>query len=124
MPLKASCHCGAVQLQVDGELPSKLTRCTCTFCAKRGALLAYFKPEQLRVEAEEACDRVYRWQTQLVAHHFCGGCGCATFSDSPDFQRDGSWDGKTRRIGLNARIIDDFDADAAAVEVIDGRNLW
>jgi hypothetical protein len=30
----------------------------------------------------------------------------------------------TRRIGVNARLFDDFDAANAPVSVIDGRNLW
>jgi hypothetical protein len=42
----------------------------------------------------------------------------------PAFEKDGSWDGKTRRIGVNARLFDGFDAATAAVEVIDGKNLW
>jgi len=53
-----------------------------------------------------------------------GSSGCGTFSDSPDFKPDGTWDGKTRRIGVNARLFDDFEAATAPVVVIDGRNLW
>ena len=59
-----------------------------------------------------------------MLHHFCPTCGCATFSDTPDFQPDGSWDGETRRMVVNARLFDGFDAAAADVDVIDGRHLW
>ena len=55
---------------------------------------------------------------------FLRHCGCGTFSDNPDFQPDGTWDGTTRRIGVNARLLDDFDAAVAPVLVIDGTNLW
>lgn len=123
MSVRGSCHCGQVEFEVDAELPDKLTRCTCSFCSKRGTLYMYCKPEAFRV-AVHGDDAVYRWQTRKVAHHFCGRCGCTTWSDSPEFQRDGSWDGHTRRIGLNARLIEGFDAAEAPVEVIDGRNLW
>ena len=61
---------------------------------------------------------------RLVDHHFCKNCGVSTFSDSPAFERDGSWDKKTRRIGVNARLFDDFDAASAPVSVLDGKNLW
>jgi hypothetical protein len=57
---------------------------------------------------------VYRWQTRQVARHFCADCGCATFSDSLAFESDGKWDGSTRRIGVNARLFDDFDAAPAS----------
>jgi hypothetical protein len=46
------------------------------------------------------------------------------FSDSPAFEPDGKWDGKARRLGVNARLFDGFDAAEARVAVIDGKNLW
>lgn len=64
-----------------------------------------------------------RWQTKQVAPHFCATCGCAAFSDGPAFEPDGRWDSSTRRIGVNARLFDDFDAALAPVVVIDGKHL-
>ena len=66
----------------------------------------------------------YRRNSKQVAHNFCPSCGCGTFSDNPAFKPDGSWDGKTRRMGVNARLFDNFDAAVAPVQVIDGKNLW
>ncbi|MES2352364.1 MAG: GFA family protein [Pseudomonadota bacterium] len=124
MTITGSCHCGKTTFQIDGGLPDALTRCTCSFCAKRGALLAYYTPAQFHVTSAAPDDATYRWNTRLVAHHFCANCGCATYSDSPAFEMDGSWDQHTRRIGVNARLFDNFDAATAHVEVIDGKNLW
>lgn len=124
MSITGSCHCGKSTFRVDADIPAELTRCNCSFCAKRGALLAYCASDQFHLTALPADDAVYRWQTSRVAHHFCVHCGCATFSDSPAFEPDGKWDGSTRRIGVNARLFDDFDAALAAVTVIDGRHLW
>ena len=53
-----------------------------------------------------------------------GAPGCGTYSDSADFKPDGDWGGKTHRIGVNARLSDNFDAAQAPVQVIDGKNLW
>ena len=124
MPITGSCHCGKTAFAIDGEIPEKLTRCTCSFCAKRGTLYAYYRPAQFRLTTPTAEVATYRWNTKKVAHNFCPTCGCGTFSDSPDFKPDGSWDGRTRRIGVNARLFDNFDAAAAPVQMIDGRNLW
>ncbi len=124
MTTKGSCPCGNVSFKIDGEIPSQLTRCTCSFCSKRGALYAYYQPEQFHSSASGESDGIYRWNTQMVAHHFCSNCGIPTYSDSPAFEPDGSWDKKTRRIGVNARLFDDFDAATAPVTVIDGKNLW
>jgi hypothetical protein len=104
MPLTGHCHCGRNAFEVDGELPQMLTRCTCSFCSKRGHLYAYYPPERFKV-TEALSDAVYRWNTRQVHNHFCSACGCDLYADSPDFQRDGSWDGKTRRIAVNARPV-------------------
>jgi hypothetical protein len=124
MTVTGSCHCGKNAFRVDIDIPAQLTRCTCSFCAKRGAVLAYCEPYQFHLTTPAADSATYRWQTRQVAHHFCATCGCATFSDSPAFEPDGHWDGSTRRIGVNARLFDNFDAALAPVVVIDGKHLW
>jgi hypothetical protein len=124
MTIQGSCHCGATAFEIDGEIPRQLTRCTCSFCAKRGAVTAGYAPEQFRLVSPPSGESTYRWNTKTVAHHFCPTCGCATYTDSPDFQPDGSWDGVTRRIVVNARLFDDFDAATAELFVIDGKHLW
>lgn len=124
MTITGSCHCENITFRIEGTIPAKLTRCTCSFCAKRGALYAYYAPAQFIPAVSLGGEGTYRWNTKLVAHHFCPVCGCATYTDSPAFEPDGSWDKETRRIGVNARLFNDFDAAQAPVEVIDGKNLW
>jgi hypothetical protein len=124
MTITASCHCGKNSFRIEGDLPTDVTRCTCSFCSKRGALWAYYLPSQFQATSPASEDAIYRWQTKLVAHHFCSVCGCTTFSDSPAFEPDGSWDKISRRIGVNARLLDGFDVENAPVVVIDGKNLW
>jgi len=55
---------------------------------------------------------------------FLPGVRMRDFSDSPAFESDGKWDGKTRKLGVNARLFDGFDAADAPVNVVDGKNLW
>jgi hypothetical protein len=123
MPMCGRCHCGRNAFEIVGELPAQLTRCTCSLCSKRGHLYAYCPPEQFKVLHANS-DAVYRWNTRLVANHFCGACGCDLYADSPAFGQDGKWDGKTRRIAVNARLLDDFEAADHPVTVIDGKHLW
>ena len=87
-------------------------------------LWAYYEPGQFHLTSPATDDKTYRWHTQLVAHHFCPACGCGTFSDTPAYGSDGSWDKTTRRISVNARLFDNFVAADAPVVVIDGKNLW
>ena len=122
MPLKGSCHCGATQFTV-ANAPEGLFRCTCSFCAKRGALWAYYAPEDFQLTT--ARDRVstYQWRSYLVQHHHCSICGCGTYSESPVFENNAPVPGKTR-VGVNARLLDDVDLDAVPVTTLDGKNLW
>ena len=122
MPLKGSCHCGNTQFEVS-EAPSGVTRCTCSLCSKRGALWAYYTPAQFRLTSPEEKVATYQWRTKTVKHNFCANCGCGTFSESPDWSS-GKADFDKMKIGVNARLFDDFDLDAVLVTVIDGKNLW
>jgi len=122
MAIKGSCHCGATQFEVS-EAPSTVTRCTCSFCSKRGGLWAYYTPAQFKLLT--ARDRVstYQWRTYTGQHHHCSICGCGTYSEFPDFST-GKPDFDNPRVSVNARLFDDFDLDAIEVVTIDGKNLW
>jgi hypothetical protein len=122
VPLKGSCHCGNTQVEVS-EAPAGVTRCTCSLCSKRGALWAYYTPAQFRLISPEENVATYQWRTKTVKHNFCARCGCGTFSESPDWSS-GNADFDKMKIGVNARLFDDFDLDAVPVTVIDGKNLW
>lgn len=122
MTIKASCHCGATRFELD-EAPASVTRCTCSFCSKRGALWAYYKPAQFRLTTPIEQVATYRWGSKTIAHHFCATCGCGTFTETPDWST-GTADFDNPKISVNTRLFDDFDLDAVPVEVIDGKNLW
>ena len=122
MTIKGSCHCRKTQFELD-EAPQTVTRCTCSLCSKRGALWAYYKPQQFRLITPIGNAATYLWRSRSVKHHFCPSCGCGTFSESPDFST-GEPDFTGPNVIVNARLLDDFDVDAIPVKVIDGRNLW
>ena len=122
MTITGSCHCGDTQFEVS-EAPAGVTRCTCSLCSKRGALWAYYTPAQFRLTTPVEKVATYRWGSRTVKHHFCGNCGCGTYSESPDWST-GKPDFENPKVGVNARLLNDFDLDAIEVTVIDGKNLW
>jgi hypothetical protein len=122
MTIKGSCHCGNTRFEVS-EAPASVTRCTCSLCSKRGALWGYYTPAQFRLTTRIENVATYQWQSRTVKHHFCANCGCSTYSESPDWST-GTPDFDNPRIGVNSRLLDDFDLDAVPVAVIDGKNLW
>ncbi len=122
MAIRGSCHCKATQFEVS-EAPASVTRCTCSFCSKRGALHAYYTLAQFKLTT--ARDRVstYQWRSFSVQHHHCAICGCGTYSEIPDFST-GVADFEHPKISVNARLFDAFDLDQVEVVVLDGKNLW
>ena len=121
MSISGSCHCGATKFTVENA-PTEVTQCTCSLCSKRGALWAYYAPKDVSI-APQSTTATYRWQSMTVRHSFCPNCGCTTYSESPDWST-GKPDFDKMRIGLNARLFDDFDLTTVAVNHIDGKNLW
>lgn len=39
---------GSTVFQMEGDILKELTRCACSFCTNRGALLAYYRPNSTR----------------------------------------------------------------------------
>ncbi len=122
MTINGSCHCKATSFEVS-VAPETVTQCTCSFCSKRGSLWAYYTPAQFTLTTPEQNVSSYVWGSKTVKHHFCGICGCGTFTHTPDFST-GEPDFTNPKVSVNARLFDDFDLDAVEIVVIDGKNLW
>ena len=87
MTLKGSCHCGSTKFEVT-EAPETVTRCTCSFCSKRGALWAYYDLAHFTLLTPRDTVATYRWNSKMVAHNFCPTCGSTVYWEmdwAPDF---------------------------------------
>ena len=76
---RASCHCGAVVLELD--LPDGIVdprRCNCSMCRRRGTIVASVPLSGLRVVQGEAALRLYQFNTMTAKHYFCSNCGIYT----------------------------------------------
>ncbi len=132
MTLSATCHCGATAIDLPGH-PTAAKRCNCTYCARTGAVWAYYRPGELAFRAQGE-DRTYS-AGGLNQHHFCGRCGMQTWGDSPDWASLYNADGTpkngdargmpTERIyAVNLRLVDGLDWSRVAIEEVDGLNSW
>ena len=65
--IKTSCHCGAVKLQIDDELPEKLTSCNCSVCRRLGSLMAYYPPSKVKMLYDPAATHRYSWGDKGLA---------------------------------------------------------
>lgn len=77
---KLSCHCGAVELEVqlkDGLNTAR--RCDCSYCRRRGAMMASVAVDGgLRFVKGADHVRLYQWGTKVAKHWFCPTCGIYT----------------------------------------------
>lgn len=76
---RASCHCGAVVLELD--LPDGIVdphRCDCSICRRKGAIAATVPVRGLRVVQGADLLRLYQFNTMTARHYFCAICGIYT----------------------------------------------
>ena len=77
--LAGGCHCGAVRFRVRVRARRAL-RCNCSICSKKGFIGLIVAAEDFDVVSEDSELEIYRFNTGLAQHHFCGGCGIHPFS--------------------------------------------
>lgn len=76
---RASCHCGGVVLALD--LPHGVVdprRCDCSYCRRRGTIVAAVPKNGLHVLQGAQQLRLYQFGTTVARHYFCRECGIHT----------------------------------------------
>ena len=113
---RASCHCGAVQLEV--ELPDgigNLLRCNCSLCSRKGAIMMAVPLARLKVVAGADKLSLYQWNKRIAKHYFCSVCGIYTHHQR---RMDPT------QFGINVACLEGVDPLALeGVTVIDGAAL-
>jgi hypothetical protein len=76
---RASCHCGAVVMELD--LPDGIVdprRCDCSICRRKGAIVASVPLAGITIIEGEDALRLYEFNTRTAKHYFCSRCGIYT----------------------------------------------
>ncbi len=94
--IDASCHCGAVHLEIAAP-PESLTECNCSICRRYGVLWAYYSPQQVRIVPPTGATDTYAWGERSIEFHRCRQCGCVTHWAAIGAPSD--------RMGINARLM-------------------
>ena len=105
-----SCHCGAVQYRVQGEI-KEITTCDCSLCRRKNAQMAMVHESGLTILAGQEALSLYTWNTGVAQHYFCSRCGIYTFHrkrSAPD------------HYGVNVMCLEDFDLHAFPHRAADG----
>ena len=114
--LHASCHCGAVRLQIARK-PRRLIDCNCSICRRYGALWTYYTKKTLRIIREPDAVFAYVWGHGTIAFYHCKSCGCLTHWEKVRKSANS-------RIGMNARMMEPEDIAGIRVRKLDGALTW
>lgn len=113
---EGSCHCGAIKFSYDGEKIAQGLRCTCSICARKGAMMSTeaIPLEALVIEAKPDDIGLYQFGSKIAKHYFCKRCGIYTHNEMLRIP------GHCR---VNLGCIEDLDTSGFEVTVFDGKNL-
>lgn len=76
---KGSCHCKAVQFEVQAADEVTVWVCNCSICLMKKNFHFIVPKEQLKITAGEDQLTVYTFGTQTAKHMFCKVCGITPF---------------------------------------------
>ena len=110
---RGSCHCGAVRFQIETDFP-ELTRCDCSICRKKNALMVKVHESKFRLLAGQESLTEYQFHTKTARHFFCKVCGIYPFHRkriTPD------------HLGINVFCLKGFDPAGIPVREVAGAAL-
>ncbi|WP_259755035.1 GFA family protein [Pseudomonas sp. GCEP-101] len=113
MHYTGTCHCGAVAFAFEAEL-DELVRCDCSLCGKRNALMATVAKDRFRLTRGEQALRLYRWNSGVALHYFCGTCGIYVYHQRRS---------NPALLSVNACCIDGFDPASLPTRQVDGKSM-
>lgn len=74
-----SCHCGAVQFEVEAPESVEVEDCNCSICRLNGFLHLIVPARNFKLVAGEEALTTYTFNTGVAKHKFCKICGIKPF---------------------------------------------
>ncbi|ORU93429.1 MAG: aldehyde-activating protein [Cycloclasticus sp. symbiont of Poecilosclerida sp. N] len=79
MIYKGSCHCGAVQFEVEAPIKITCQDCDCSICSKSGYLHLIVPKSKFKLLQGKGNLTTYTFKTAQAKHKFCKTCGIKSF---------------------------------------------
>lgn len=116
MAYEGSCHCGAVVVSVEGDLPAEAISCNCSHCRRKGLLLTFAGAEAVSIIQGENLLTDYYFNKHAIAHRFCSKCGCQPLGR-------GKGPGGAEMAAINLRCVPSVDLDSLVLKRMDGASF-
>ncbi|MCG8315407.1 MAG: GFA family protein [Pseudomonadales bacterium] len=112
MIYQGSCHCGAVQFEVEAPTTLEVEDCNCSICSKSGFLHLIVPLSKFKLLKGEEALTTYTFNSGVAKHTFCKRCGVKPFY-TPRSNPDG--------IDINVRCLDQK-PESIQIVPFDGQN--
>jgi hypothetical protein len=116
MNMTASCHCGAITIEVPGA-PAYAIDCNCSICRRTRALWAFYPEAAVRIDGDPERTEDYVWGEKSLRTVRCRTCGCVTHWKTLQPNGDG-------RMGVNMANFAPEVVAALEVRQFDGADTW
>ncbi len=112
---KLTCHCKQFEAEINIKNNfSKIMRCNCSICKRKGALMSLVKNEDFKITKGEDKLQIYQFHSKVAKHFFCSNCGIYTHHNPRS---------NPSMTGFNLGCIDNFDTfELQDVNILDGKN--
>jgi hypothetical protein len=117
MEYRARCHCGRVRFSFRSPEIKTASRCNCSLCVRRGAVLssAYIPAADFTPHHDPGDLGMYLWNEKVLSNYFCKSCGIFTYIGDGENAGDG--------YRVNLGCIEGLDVFALDISIIDGKAL-
>ena len=111
-----TCHCQKVQIELKlNNVIDEIVRCNCSFCKKRGAIMAKIKLGNLKILKGHDKLKLYKFGKNKAEHFFCSICG--TYTHHKSYTNPENYE-------FNVACLDNIDTfEFKDVHVFDGEKL-
>ncbi|MCL6729157.1 GFA family protein [Sphingomonas hankyongi] len=116
MSFEANCHCGAVSVTVDAEIPGKAVMCNCSHCSIKSLVLGAVPGSAVSVNRGEDQLETYQFNRHVIDHRFCKNCGVQPFAQGK------GPDGSSMAM-INLRCVPEADLETIEIVHYDGASL-
>ena len=113
MSFEARCHCGAVVVKVDADVPDQAVECNCSHCSIKGLILGAVPGDVTTVSQGQDQLQTYRFNRKVIEHRFCRTCGVQPYA------RGKGSDGQPMAM-INLRAVPGVDFESIEIMPYDG----
>ena len=113
MKHKGTCHCKAIEFEIESDL-DKILQCNCSICIRKNAKMIMIPKENFNLLKGENSLSLYQFNSNIAKHYFCKFCGIYTHHNRKS---------DPNGMGVNLGCIDELDATDYEAIAFDGRKL-